>query len=399
MTDDPTEILDIGSAPHLDTHSEPDELPKPPRSGQPVTTIVLVAALVGALIGGGLVSLINRDRSGTTINFGKNLSVRENALNVQGILAKTIPAVVSVQTDALIEQDGFFGPTTLQVKGAGTGMVLSSDGDVLTNNHVIEGAQRITVTFEGERDPRPADLVGTDPNRDVAIIRVRDVRNLKTVTLGKSSNLAVGDDVLAIGNALALSGGNTVTRGIVSALERSINDPGENLQHLIQTDAAINSGNSGGPLVDAAGDVIGMNTIVIRGAGNGAPAESIGFAIAIDSIKPLIERLRSGQPAPGVAFLGVSTTDLNAQLKSELKVPVDSGAVVREISPGTPAADAGIQVGDVIVKFDGKDVRGASELVNRVQGKQPGDKVEVVFYRADKRISVSLTVGSRAVRG
>jgi S1-C subfamily serine protease len=398
MNDDPSDVLDKGSAPHLDTHSDSVEVPKPARTGQSISIIVLVAALVGALLGGGLVALAGRNRGGTTINFGRNLALREGALDVQGVLAKTIPAVVSVQTDGFIQQDGFFGPTVQRVRGAGTGMVLSGNGDILTNNHVVEGAQKITVTFEGDKTARTADLIGADPNRDVAIIRVRDAHDLKTVTLGKSSDLSVGDDVLAIGNALALSGGNTVTRGIVSALDRSITDSSENLQHLIQTDAAINSGNSGGPLVDASGKVVGMNTIVIRGSGSGAPAESIGFAIAIDSIKPLIERLRAGQPAPGVAFLGVSTTNLTDQLKTELQVPVSDGAVVREVTAGSPAEQAGLQVGDVIVRFGGKAVADPTELVQLVQDKTPGDKVEVVFYRGDQRKTASVTVGSRGVR-
>lgn len=398
MNDEPTEVLEIGSAPEADTHSDPVEVDKSPKTGRPISIIVLVAALVGALIGGGITSLANRDRSGTTINFGRNLELRQGALDVQGVLAKTIPAVVSIQTDGFVQQDGFFGPTVQRVRGAGTGMVLSENGDILTNNHVIEGAQRITVTFEGSDEGRQADLVGADPSRDVAIIRMREASNLKTVTLGNSSELAVGDDVLAIGNALALSGGNTVTRGIVSALDRSITDVGENLQHLIQTDAAINSGNSGGPLVDASGKVVGMNTIVIRGSGSGAPAESIGFAIAIDSIKPLIERLRSGKPAPGAPFIGISSTDMSDQLKQDLGVPVDEGAVVRAVTEGSPAEQAGLQVGDVVVEFGGKKVSGATELVRLVQSKQPDDKVEVVYYRGDHKRTVTLTVGSRGVR-
>ncbi|MDP1794709.1 MAG: trypsin-like peptidase domain-containing protein [Acidimicrobiales bacterium] len=319
-------------------------------------------------------------------------------MDIQGVLAKTIPAVVSIQTDGFVQQDGFFGPTVQRVRGAGTGMVLSETGDVLTNAHVVDGAQRITVTFEGEAEGRIADFVGADPSRDVAIIRVRNASNLKTVTLGDSKDLSVGDDVLAIGNALALSGGNTVTRGIVSALERSIVDSSENLQHLIQTDAAINSGNSGGPLVDALGKVIGMNTVVIRSSGNGAPAESIGFAIAIDSIKTLIARLRNGQPAPGVAFVGVSATDLNEQLKADLDVPVDQGAVVRDVTAGSPAEQAGLQVGDVVTSFGGKKVTGAAELVRLVQAKEPDEKVEVVYYRGNDKRTATLTVGSRGVR-
>lgn len=398
MTEDPTEVLDISSTPQPLTHADPPEEDKKARRTPSGTTFVLVAALVGALVGGGLVALANRDRSGTTINFGRNLALRGGAMDIQGVLSKTVPAVVSIQTDGFVQQDGFFGPTVQRVRGAGTGMVLSENGDVLTNAHVVDGAQRITVTFEGETEGRSADFVGADPSRDVAIIRVRDAKNLKTVTLGESSKLSVGDDVLAIGNALALSGGNTVTRGIVSALERSITDSSQNLQNLIQTDAAINSGNSGGPLVDASGRVIGMNTVVIRSSGNGAPAESIGFAIAIDSIKTLIDRLRSGKPAPGVAFVGVSATDLNEQLKADLAVPVDQGAVVREVTAGSPAEQAGLQVGDVVTSFGGKKVTGAAELVRLVQAKEPGSKVQVEYYRNDDKRTVSLTVGSRGVR-
>jgi serine protease Do len=398
MTDEPTEVLVESSPPIADTHSDLPESDKPEVRRRSVPFVAMIAALVGALIGGGLVALATRDRDGTTINFGRNLTVRDGALDVQGILAKALPAVVSIRTDGFVQQDGFFGPTVQRVRGAGTGMVLSANGDVLTNSHVVEGAQRITVTFEGDDEARLADLVGADPSRDVAIIRIRNASNLKTVTLGRSSELAVGDDVLAIGNALALSGGNTVTRGIVSALDRSVTNATESLRNLIQTDAAINSGNSGGPLVNAAGEVIGMNTIVIRGSATGAPAESIGFAIAIDSIKPLIERLRAGRPAPGTPFIGVSSTDLNPQLKADLEVPVDEGAVVCDVVAGSPAEQAGLQIGDVIVEFGGEKVADAAELVSLVQDEEPDAKVQVVYYRGDDRRTASLTVGSRGVR-
>ncbi|MEY2426849.1 MAG: hypothetical protein QOI61_2421, partial [Actinomycetota bacterium] len=250
----------------------PDELDKP-REAPRLPVLLLVAAVIGGLIGGGIVA-ITTTNTGNATNVtnaaGTNLKLRHGALDIQGVLAKAEPAVVSIETDGFVRQNGFFGPTVSRVRGAGTGMVLSSDGDILTNNHVIEGAQEIRITVTGEKEPRKADLVGADPVSDVAIVKLRNASGLKTVTLGSSSDLKVGDDVVAIGNALALVGGNTVTRGIVSALDRTVDDPEENLRHLIQTDAAINSGNSGGPLVDARGEVIGMNTIVIRGTGSGA---------------------------------------------------------------------------------------------------------------------------------
>ena len=363
-------------------------------------TLLLVAALLGGLIGGAIVGLIVRDNNPTTnVTFapGTNLKLHGGTLDIQGVLAKTEPAVVSIETDGFIRQQGFFGSTVQRVRGAGTGMVLTSDGEILTNNHVIEGAQKITATFVGETAPREADLIGADPVNDIAIIKVRNSSGLKTVTLGKSSDLRVGDDVVAIGNALALVGGNTVTRGIVSALDRTVDDPSENLQHLIQTDAAINSGNSGGPLVDARGEVIGMNTIVIRDSGSGAPVESIGFAISIDAIKPLIERLRSGKAPSGTAFIGVATVDLTADIKQQVGVPVSKGAVVQDVTPGSPAETAGLHVGDVITSFNGTDVGTSSALVSEVRSTRPGDKVSVIYYRGNEKRTASLTIGSRTV--
>ena len=401
------------SAPTEPVHvevGEPDKPaePEPPSPSKDTASvprvtiaIVLVAALIGGLVGGAIVGLFkNDDNNGTTVTFapGSNLKLRGGALDIQGVLAKTEPAVVSIETDGFVRQQGFFGSTVQRVRGAGTGMVLTPDGEILTNNHVIEGAQKITVTFEGQKETKEADLVGADPVNDVAIIKVRNASGLKAVTLGKSAGLRVGDDVVAIGNALALVGGNTVTRGIVSALDRTVDDPTENLQHLIQTDAAINSGNSGGPLVDAKGDVVGMNTIVIRDSGSGAPVESIGFAISIDAIKPLIERLRSGKAAPGSPFIGVAAVDLTTDLKQQLDAPVDKGAVVQDVTAGSPAEAAGLQVGDVVTSFNKKDITSAAELVSAVRDTQPGDKVAITYYRGANKETGTLTVGSRTIR-
>jgi S1-C subfamily serine protease len=358
---------------------------------------LLIAALLGGGVGGGIVAASDAERPGPATSAGPNLRLAGKPLDIRGVLAKAQPAVVSIQTEAFVQTDQFFGRVQ-RVQGAGTGMVLSADGEVLTNNHVIDGAQEIRVTFDGDSAPRPADLVGADPVNDVAIIKIRNASGLPTVTLGQSAQLRVGDDVVAIGNALALVGGNTVTKGIVSALDRTVDDPSENLQHLIQTDAAINSGNSGGPLVNARGEVVGMNTIVIRGTGSGAPVESIGFAISIDSIKPLIDRLRSGKPAQGAPFIGVATVDLTDADRAQLGVPVSKGAVVQDVTEGSPAENAGLQVGDVITSFGGKDVETSAQLVTAVRGHSAGDEVGVVYYRGDNKRTTKLTVGSRVVR-
>jgi putative serine protease PepD len=203
---------------------------------------------------------------------GIDRSLRATPSDIRGVLAKVEPAVV------LIRAEG----------GAGTGMILTPDGEVLTNAHVVDGASSITVTLSGQSRSQPAELLGADPVADVALVKMNDVSHLPTVSLGSSGAAEVGDSVVAIGNALDLEGGLTVTKGIVSALDRTIGDEDETLQGLIQTDAAINPGNSGGPLVSAAGEVIGMNTAV---AGD---AQNIGFALAIDRVKPVFDRLRHG---------------------------------------------------------------------------------------------------------
>ncbi|MHB1488622.1 MAG: S1C family serine protease [Acidimicrobiales bacterium] len=214
--------------------------------------------------------------------------------NVGAILARVLPAVVSVQTTAY-QPGSYFSPGGV-VKGAGTGMILTSSGEVLTNNHVIAGAQSVTVTLHGQTKAIPAKVIGSDPVHDVALLQIQGARGLPTVSLGSSSAAAVGDTVLAIGNALALAGGPSVTEGIVSAENRTIQtNNGEHLTGLIQTDAAINPGNSGGPLVNTSGQVIGMNTAVVQSVGGyQASAQNIGFALAIDQVKPIVAQLDHG---------------------------------------------------------------------------------------------------------
>ena len=173
---------------------------------------------------------------------------------------------------------------------------MSSDGEILTNAHVVEGASTVKVTLAGEAQSRDADVVGTDVANDLALLKLSGVSGLPAAALGESDEVRVGDDVVAIGNALALRGGPTVTRGIISALDRTLDTQDATMTGLIQTDASISSGNSGGPLVDATGKVIGINTAVAA-SGGGTAAENIGFAIAIDTAKPVIERLRNHTPA------------------------------------------------------------------------------------------------------
>jgi len=255
--------------------------------------LVLGCASLGALAGGAAGYWV-AGRSQETIveRFSPNAPPLARPVDVQAVLATVEPAVVSISTTARVH-----GAT---VVGTGSGMVLTSDGQVLTNDHVIAGASTVTVTLLGQTQPLPATVVGTDPGQDLALIQVEGVRGLPTVHFGDSDRARVGDTVLAIGNALGLSGGPTVTEGILSSTDRSLSvtsDLGgrsQELSGLLQTDAAINAGNSGGPLVDSSGRVIGMNTAVAESERGVAPAQGIGFAIAVDTIKPLLARLRRG---------------------------------------------------------------------------------------------------------
>src|SRR4051794_22468176 len=308
-----------------------------PASGGQQTWLwaALIGALVGALIAGGLVAAFGRKTTTrTVVGFGPNTSKLVTG-DVQSVLSKVEPGVVSIRTQGF-SQNEFFQPEPEQ--GAGTGMVITPDGDVLTNAHVVAGATNIRVTLTTDNSTHDAVLLGSDPTADVAVVKMQGVSNLKTVTLGRSSSMRVGDDVVAIGNALALPGGPTVTHGIVSAVDRTIDAENERLEHLIQTDAAINPGNSGGPLSNAAGEVIGMNTAV---AGQ---AQNIGFAIAIDTVKPIAEGLKTGKGVvKSTAFLGVSTVTVTPTVQQRLGLSASKGAVVQEVTTDSGADKAGLQ--------------------------------------------------------
>jgi S1-C subfamily serine protease len=374
----------------------PTPAPAPAKPGPNWVLVALVAAVIGGLLGAGLISLLDDDdgstNAGTTSAFGRNTSQLAKPQDIQGILERVQPGVVSIKTQAF--QRGIFGDA-IPAAGAGTGMILTPEGDVLTNAHVIKGATTIEVTLFNEKEPRSADLVGSDPSSDVAVIRIRDAKNLPTVTLGSSAAARVGDDVIAIGNALALPGGPSVTRGIVSAKDRSIGAEDEQLDGLIQTDAAINPGNSGGPLVNANGEVIGINTAVIQSSGQ-ALAQNIGFAIAVDNVKPLIDRLKQGGGVVASrAFIGVTSQTMSPEIKERYDFAVDKGAIATEVVPGSPAENAGIVPGDIITKFGDQEITTNDELVAAVRAKKPGDKVEIEFYRGKDKRKATLTIGSR----
>lgn len=348
--------------------------------------MAVVAALVGGVVGAGVYGAIDQTREEAPAAQARpapsaqpNVSlVQRTPLDIQGVLARVEPAVVAI------------GVSGSEGRGAGTGMVLTPDGEVLTNNHVVEGAVAIQVTLNSESEPRQADLVGADPSADLAIIKIRGASGLKTVELGSSAAARVGDEVIAIGNALALPGGPTVTQGIISAKDRTLSF----LDGLIQTDAPINQGNSGGPLVNAAGQVIGINTAVLRGGATNA--EGIGLAIAVDTAKPIIEELRrGGVPASQRAFLGVESQDLTPEDREQGRTGASAGAVISGVLPGSAADAAGLRRRDVIVKIDGRDVRAAANVASIIRTKKPGDVVEIEYFRGESRLTTRATLGTR----
>ena len=360
----------------------------------------VVGALVGALVGGGTaagVSVATRDDSSSTtktVVVGaasqpvRNTSVIGKAKDVQAVLRKVEGAVVAVQTGAAVDQ-GLFSGSSGSSGGEGTGFVISPDGVIVTNNHVVADAGgRIEVEF-GDGTKQAAELLGRAPEYDLAVIKV-DGRNLPTVKLGSSDSLAVGDQVVAVGNALALKGGLSVTEGIVSGKGRTVpeDQTGTTLYDVLQTDAAINPGNSGGPLVNAAGEVVGINTALAGGSQN------VGFAISIDSAKAVIAQLQAGKRV-SVAFLGVQTTDVTPAIARSLNLATKNGAVIKEVTNGQAAEQAGLRVNDVIVAIGGNRVTGPEDVGAQIRRFTPGNDVQVSVERGGKTESIKVTLGTR----
>ncbi len=253
-------------------------------TGAGLAILSLVAGLAGGVLAG------RTDSEATTASAPDaqqaSLRLSGETLDVAAVLDRVQQSVVSVDTEVITRR----GPFSDRASGAGTGLVLDDDGYILTNAHVVADATSITVTLSGEDEARDAELVAADPDADLAVLRVDDTDGLVAAPLGSSDSVHVGDQVVAIGNALALEGGMTVTQGIVSAVDRSIETDEGSLDGLIQTDAAISSGNSGGPLVNAAGEVVGINTAVASDS-PGVTASNVGFAISIDSARTVVDQV------------------------------------------------------------------------------------------------------------
>jgi len=284
---------------------------------------------------------------------------------------------------------GVFGQP-IPTEGVGTGVIIDDEGHIVTNNHVvfIDGerpARRITVTLSDDRKLE-ARLVGGDSPTDLAVLEI-DADNLVPVKLGDTAELQVGDDVVAIGHALDLPGGPTVTRGVVSAKGRLIQEDPYMIPGAIQTDAPINPGNSGGPLVNMYGEVVGITTQVIRGT-----AEGIGFAISTDTIEPIVvELIDKGRVERG--YLGINMINITSSIAEEFDLPVDSGVGIGFVQAGSPADRAGLEAGDIIVRAAGEEIRNSGDLLNVLTEQRAGDSVLVEYYRDSELEETTVTLG------
>lgn len=386
---------------------------------------------VSALLGGGLVVAVIAATGGlgasqktvtvvqsSTPIAPSNVSQQSTGLTPHKIYEKDAPGVAYVTSTIVRQTESPFGlgGERQQGQATGSGFVINSDGTILTNYHVVENAVKVTVSFEHGKAVE-AKVIGKDPSNDLAVLRIpTEGLTLHPLVLGDSSKAQVGDPVLAIGNPFALE--RTLTTGVVSALQRKITAPnGFEIDNVLQTDAPINPGNSGGPLLNSAGEVIGINSQIETG-GSGGGSVGIGFAVPINTAKSELAQLEKGGTVRS-AYLGVSTLTVDGSL-SALNLPVKSGALVETVEAGTPAAKGGIRGGnleaqtaggkvavggDIVVKVDGKAIANAEDLSSLIGSKKPGETISVEVLRATgsgtyehKTIKVTLTARPNSVK-
>jgi S1-C subfamily serine protease len=389
--------------------------------------------LLAALLGGGVAAVLTtviddqHDDHGHTTTIIRQPAVaasgsgggRVNAakgLTAADIYARYAPGVVFVRAEITEQNDNdpfdFGLGGSQRSEATGSGFVIDTSGDILTNNHVIDGAGgHVTVSFADKKTLR-ATVVGKDPSTDLALLRVDpEGLALNALPLGSSKDVHVGDPTIAIGNPFGLD--RTLTTGVVSALQRQITAPnGFAIKDVIQTDAAINPGNSGGPLIDAVGRVIGINSQIETG-GSTSGSVGIAFAVPIDTAKAILPSLKKGETVQR-AYLGVTSLTVDGSLDA-LDLPTNHGALVQSVTAGSPADDAGIKAGtiqatfqggtsgsdqvvlggDIITKCDGRTIKTSEQLSQLIAGHKPGDKVKLELVRKDQTKTVTVTLAAR----
>lgn len=355
-----------------------------PRRRWPLAVVLVVAMLGSGVLGGVIAGELDSDdvpqrASDVALDVGADRDGDLPTIDVAAVADRIAPSVVTISAD--IDTGG-----AGQGGSVGTGVITTSDGEIVTNAHVVDGATEIRVRLTGETEPRRATLLAIDPGNDLALLRIAGENFVPAVFAAPDSS-RIGDEVVAIGFALDLDGAPSVTLGIVSALDRTIIIDDGALDGLIQTDAAISSGNSGGPLVNALGEVVGINTAVARG-GFGTAASNIGFAISVEEALRVVDQLRA-QAAGEVrveGYLGVSLGD---------RSDGGQGALIGRVEPDSPAAAAGVADGDIVIAIDGNTVDGAPGLVAAIRDRSPGDAIELTVIRDGATTTLTATLVER----
>jgi S1-C subfamily serine protease len=383
-----------------------------------ILPIAVVSAVIGAGAAVGIVEGLDLGSAKTTTTlvqqapFGatSNANDGDAGLTAGDIYKRDAPGVVFVRSQIVQRTQSPFDfglPQEQQGEATGSGFVIDQAGTILTNAHVVNGATKVTVQFQNKESVE-AKVLGKDESTDLALLKV-DAAGLKLtpLTLGSSKGVQVGDPAIAIGNPFGLE--RTLTTGVISAVQRTIQAPNNfQIDDVLQTDAPINPGNSGGPLIDATGKVIGINSQIATGGSASQGSVGIGFAVPIDTAKQIIPELKqSGRVDRG--YLGIASATIDKTLK-DLNLPVDHGALVQSVAPGSPAARAGIRAGDlpatldnhpiqlggdIITKVAGKEIRTKDDLEAAVADRKSGEKVKITLWRASKVKTVEVTLGER----
>ncbi|MHB8917635.1 MAG: trypsin-like peptidase domain-containing protein [Desulfocucumaceae bacterium] len=365
--------------------------------------LIIAAFVIGVLVTGAAFYLLPIIPSAATTQppAGNPINPAGTGL-IADIVDKASPAVVMIQTTVESRGQGsdpffndpffrqFFGGRMEAVPrystGMGSGFIISKEGYILTNEHVVSGAVKIEVTMAGKDKPIPAKLVGSDFELDLAVLKINAEGDLPILELGDSDSVRVGEWAIAIGNPQGLD--HTVTVGVISAKGRPIAVQDKQYKNLLQTDASINPGNSGGPLLNTRGQVIGINTAV------SSSAQGIGFAIPTSTVRPVLDTLIN-QGKITRPWLGVYIQTVNREIADSLRLAKAEGALVTSLVEGGPAEGAGIVQGDVIVEIDGNKVAGSEDLTSIVTKMKPGQKASVGIYRGGKKIQVPVTIGEK----
>jgi S1-C subfamily serine protease len=329
-----------------------------------------------------------------------------SARTVADIYKQEGKGVVFVEARGVSGGDSAFGVPRQEGRATGSGFVVDRDGTIVTNAHVVEGSNDVSVRFGEDGEAIKATVKGRDPSSDLAVLKIdpAKAKGITPVPLGDSDKTAVGDAVVAIGNPFGFT--RTVTTGIVSAKQRQITAPnGFPIRNVIQTDASINPGNSGGPLLDANGRVIGVNSQIATG-GSGGGSVGIGFAVPVNTVKDLLPQLTKGGRVER-AYLGIEMATVTDEVAKDLNLAAKQGALIQDVVEGGPAGDAGLRGGrtstgdgvaaggDLIVKVDGQAVKTADDVANAIADDKPGEEIEIEYFRGDDRRTATVKLGER----